>query len=140
MEGRDGQSRSNSGVIIEDYQFFEVQILDSYGSAGYWNECGAIYRFAAPKVNMCSPPLQWQSFDIEFRAPRFDWDGNLLEKARITVDHNGKLIHDDLTLPYSEAAQRRVREGKAGNKTGRIRLQDHGNVIHFRNIWVKEKN
>ena len=63
-----------------------------------------------------------------------------MEKARITVDHNGKLIHDNVALPYSEAAQRSVREGRPNRRPGRIKLQDHGNVVHFRNIWIQERN
>lgn len=130
------QRRANSGVIIEDYAFYEIQILDSYGLPGYYDECGAIYQIAPAKVNMCAMPLQWQSYDITYYAPRFDWSGNLIGKARITVDHNGELIHKDLELPYPEGALKMRQEKSQSRKPGRIKLQDHGYPIEFRNIWI----
>ena len=130
------QRRANSGVIIEDYAFYEVQVLDCYGLPGYYDECGALYQVAPPKVNMCAMPLQWQSYDITFLAPRFDWAGDLLEKPRITVNHNGQLIHKDLELPYPEGAVKRRRQRPDSSKPGRIKLQDHGYPIEFRNIWI----
>ena len=133
-----GQKRSNSGVIIRDYHFIEIQILDSYGLPGYWNECGGVYRTAAPKINMCAPPLQWQSYDIYYTAPRFDWNGNILENPRLSVDHNGVLIHNELEIPYSDSAVQKMRENPGRLKPGQIMLQDHTNVIHFRNIWIVE--
>ena len=101
-----GQTRGNSGIIIEEFEFYEVQILDSYGLPGYWDDTGAIYKKAAPKVNACRPPGQWQSYDITYRAPRFDANGDLAAKARITVDLNGNRIHNDVELPYSNGASR----------------------------------
>ena len=95
------QKRGNSGVIIEEFQFFEVQVLDCYGLPGYYDECGAIYQIAPPKVNMCLMPLQWQSYDITYRAPRINRQGKLTKPPMITVDHNGVLIHKNLELPYS---------------------------------------
>lgn len=133
------QRRGNSGVIIEEFQFFEVQVLDCYGLPGYYDECGAIYQIAPPKVNMCLMPLQWQSYDIKYRAPRFDPNGNLTESPRITVDHNGVLIHKDLVLPYSDSAIRTRRERPQSRKVGRIKLQDHGYPVEYRNIWIVEK-
>ncbi|MGB2822150.1 MAG: family 16 glycoside hydrolase [Phycisphaerae bacterium] len=132
-----GQTRANSGVIIEDYAFHEVQILDSYGLPGYDDECGAIYKAAAPKVNMCAPPLQWQSYDITYHAARYDAGGKLIRPGRITVDHNGKLIHKDLALRVPTGGQ--VPQRLIGNrKLGRIRLQHHGDPVEFRNIWMLE--
>jgi hypothetical protein len=116
--------------------WFEVQILDSYGLPGYWDETGAIYKKEAPKVNMCAPPGQWQSYDITFRAPRFDADGDLVARARITVDLNGKRIHNDVELPFSEGAMKRRCEKPDVKTPGRITLQHHGNPIDFRNIWI----
>ena len=130
------QRRGNSGVIIEDYAFYEVQVLDCYGLAGYYDECGAIYQIAPPKVNMCGMPLQWQSYDITFHAPRFDWAGGLLDRPRITVDHNGQLIHRDLDLPYPDGAVKQRRENPQSRRPGRIKLQDHGYPVEFRNIWI----
>ncbi|UCE47146.1 MAG: DUF1080 domain-containing protein [Phycisphaerales bacterium] len=133
------QRRGNSGVIIEEFQFFEVQVLDCYGLPGYYDECGAIYQIAPPKVNMCLMPRQWQSYDIKYRAPRFDRSGNLTERPRITVDHNGVLIHSDIELPYSEVAIRARGERPESRKVGRIKLQDHGYPVEYRNIWIIEK-
>jgi len=133
------QRRGNSGIIIEEFQFFEVQVLDCYGLPGYYDECGAIYQIAPPKVNMCLMPLQWQSYDITFCAPRFDRNDNLAEPPRITVDHNGELIHKDLDLPYSDNAIRTRRERPESHKVGRIKLQDHGYPVEYRNIWIVEK-
>lgn len=133
------QRRGNSGIIIEEFQFFEVQVLDCYGLPGYYDECGAIYQIAPPKVNMCLMPLQWQSYDITFRAPRFDRDGNLGEPPEITVDHNGVLIHKDLVLPYSDNAAKMRRQKPDSRKIGRIKLQDHGYPVEYRNIWIVEK-
>ena len=84
-------------------------------------------------------PLQWQSYDITYRAPRFDGSGNLIESQRITVDHNGVLIHKDLELPYSDNAIKMWRERPEYRKVGRIKLQDHGYPVEYRNIWIVEK-
>ena len=133
-----GQTRANSGVIIEEFEFYEVQILDSYGLPGYWDDCGAIYNKEAPKVNMCAPPGQWQSYDVVYRSPGFDESGNLTAKARITVDHNGKLIHKEVELPYSERAVEARRQRPESRKPGRITLQHHGDPVEFRNVWLKK--
>ena len=130
------QKRANSGVIIEEYAFYEVQVLDSYGLPGYYDECGAIYQIAPPKVNMCAMPLQWQSYDIIYHAPRFDRAGNLAGRPRITINHNGELIHKDLDLPYPENAVKSRRQRPDSRKPGRIKLQDHGYPIEYRNIWI----
>ncbi len=128
-----GQGRGNSGVYL--LSRYEVQILDSFGLKGAFNECGALYRYRAPDVNMCLPPLTWQTYDIDFRAPRFDANGHKVENARITVRHNGVVVHDNVEIP---------------NKTGHgapegpnllpIKLQDHGNPVVFRNIWIVDRS
>ncbi len=129
-----GQGRANSGVYLQGR--YEVQVLDSYGLEGEDNECGGIYQIARPRVNMCAPPLQWQTYDITFTAPRRDAPGRKVANARVTVLHNGVVIHENLELP-------RVTGGAVDNREGEpegILLQDHGNPVRFRNIWVEKLN
>jgi len=125
-----GQGRANSGVYLQGR--YEVQILDSYGLDGRDNECGGLYKVSAPSVNMCFPPLHWQTFDITFHAPDFDSSGKKTKNARITVVHNGVTIQDDVELPEvtGGAIDKKVRE------PGPLKLQDHGNPLQFRNIWA----
>jgi hypothetical protein len=125
-----GQGRGNSGVYVQGR--YEVQILDSYGLEGLDNECGGVYRVARPRVNMCAPPLAWQTYDIDFRAPRFDAQGNKTANARMTVSHNGVVIHEDLDVPGQTGGG----DGANLDKPGPLLLQDHGNPVQFRNIWV----
>lgn len=125
-----GQGRSNSGTYMQGR--YEVQILDSFGLKGEHNECGGIYSVKAPDVNMCFPPLSWQTFDIEFSAPRFDESGRKVAAARMTVRHNGVLIHKDVEVPKATTAA----PLKEGPEPGPIYIQDHGNPLRFRNIWV----
>ena len=123
-----GQGRGNSGVYIQ--RRYEVQILDSFGLAPKFNDCASLYRFRAPDQNVCKMPGQWQSFDMIFHAAQFD--GNTKTKnARITLWHNGTLVHDNVELENKTGAGR-----PEGPKPGPILLQDHGNEISFRNIWV----
>lgn len=131
-----GQQRSNSGVFLQDT--YEVQVLDSYGLEGYYNECGALYKVAAPNVNATAPPLQWQTYDIQYRAPRFNDEGELTEYPRITVYHNGVLIHNDLEMRWLTAWKEKDRLGDAPREAGPIRLQAHNNYVQFRNIWLVE--
>jgi len=127
-----GQARGNSGVYLQSR--YEIQILDSFGLEGQNNECGGIYAVAAPLVNMCLPPLAWQTYDIDFKAARYDERGQKVTNARVTVRHNGVLIHDDLELPGATPGKRG--EGPQGDA---LYLQGHGNPVVFRNIWVVEK-
>ena len=126
------QARGNSGVYVQGR--YEIQILDSYGMPPKDNECGGIYKVAQPRVNMCAPPLQWQTYDITFRAARFDEAGEKTENARVSVMHNGVLIHKDLVLPGPTPGCLDADESEPGG----IHLQDHGNPIWFQNIWVLE--
>ncbi len=126
-----GQGRGNSGVYLQGR--YEVQILDSYGLEGRSNECGGIYKVAAPLVNMCAPPLQWQTFDITFDAAVMA--GNkATSPPRMTVLHNGVKIHENVKLPGKTTAA--PKSGAAAR--GGLYLQDHGHRIEFRNIWVQE--
>jgi len=132
MPDKEGQARANSGIYVQGR--YEVQILDSFGLEGRDNECGGIYKVAAPRANACAPPLEWQTYDMFFRAPRFDASGNKTEDARISVAHNGVLIHEDLALPAPTPG------GVGGeiSEAGGLYIQDHGNPVWFRNIWVVE--
>jgi len=134
MPEKRGQERGNSGVFLQRY--FEVQVLDSYGLPGYWNECGAIYQISAPRVNMCAPPLQWQTYDIEFRSARHDKKGNLIENPRMTVVHNGVPVQTDIEMPRGTSGDAKKKPKAPPAKPDIIRLQAHKNRVQFRNIWV----
>ncbi|GAA4423268.1 3-keto-disaccharide hydrolase [Bremerella cremea] len=125
-----GQGRANSGLYIQGR--YEVQILDSFGLPGEFNECGSLYRTKSPDINMCFPPLSWQTYDVYFTAARFDSEGNKIIPARITVQHNGILVQDNYLIPNKTGA------GKPeGPEPQTIKLQDHGNPVVFRNIWIE---
>jgi hypothetical protein len=127
-----GQGRGNSGVYIQGR--YEVQILDSFGLAGADNECGSLYKQRAPLLNMSFPPLIWQTYDIDFTAPRFDAAGKKMKNARITVRHNGVVVQNDVEVTAKTGG------GAAEGPDPRpIKLQDHGNPVHFRNIWIAER-
>ncbi|MBU6387666.1 MAG: DUF1080 domain-containing protein, partial [Planctomycetes bacterium] len=127
-----GQGRGNSGVYIQGR--YELQVLDSFGLRGENNECGGIYQIASPKLNMCYPPLSWQTYDIDFKSAKYDADGKKTTNARVTIRHNGVVIHDDLEFP-------RGTPGGVGGEApqgGPLYLQDHSNPVVYRNIWVSK--
>ncbi|MBW8041476.1 MAG: DUF1080 domain-containing protein [Planctomycetes bacterium] len=124
-----GQGRGNSGVYLQGR--YEVQVLDSYGLEGRDNECGGIYSVAPPRVNMCAPPMQWQTYDITYRAARFDSSGKKVKDALMTVVHNGVKIQDKAKVSKATTA------APSGKLDG-IYLQDHGNPVQYRNIWLVE--
>ena len=139
------QDRGNSGLYLQNR--YEVQVLDSFGlpldkdqigipaksDPKQW--CGCLYKFKLADLNMCLPPLTWQSYDIDFTAPKFDAEGKKTANARITVELNGVKIHDDVELPKGT--------GAGGSRPevakGPIIFQGHGNPVAFRNVWILEK-
>jgi hypothetical protein len=128
-----GQGRANSGVYVQNR--YEVQVLDSFGLAGLDNECGGVYKNSAPKVNMCFPPLQWQTYDMEFKAAKFDAAGKKTANAVLTVKHNGVVVQDRLELKGATPGGGFKNEVPA---PGPFQLQGHGNPVYFRNIWLVE--
>lgn len=129
--GRD-QDRANSGFYLQDR--YEVQVLDSFGQKPVFNGTGALYRQTPPDLNMCLPPLQWQTYDIDFTSPVFDSSGKKTKNAFITVKLNGVTVHDNREVTAKTGA------GKPeGAEPGPIQLQGHGNPVFYRNIWVVEK-
>lgn len=129
MPNATGQARGNSGVYLQGR--YEVQVLDSFGDDPADNLCGGIYKVAVPIVSASLPPLEWQTYDIVFHAAQFDAAGQKTRNARITVEHNGILIHDDVELPTATG-------GAIGPEApaGPLMLQNHGDPVRFRNIWI----
>ena len=133
--GKD-QDRGNSGVFLMG--LYEVQVLDCYENRTYADGMtAALYGQHPPLVNACRPPGEWQSYDIVFRRPRFDGDGRVLAPARMTVFHNGILVHDNAVLTGPTAHKARPPYKMHADRLP-IGLQDHGHPVRFRNIWVRE--
>lgn len=129
------QGRGNSGIFMQGV--YELQVLDSYENPTYSNgQAGALYKRAMPLVNASRRPGEWQVYDVVYTAPRFNKDSMILSPAYVTVLHNGVVIQNHTSLagttPYIGAPQNQV-HGK-----GPIRLQDHGNPVSFRNVWIRE--
>lgn len=124
-----GQARSNSGIYLQSR--YEVQVLDSFGLEGVENECGGLYKQKRADVNMCFPPLSWQTYDIAFIAPKFDAAGKKIKNAYITVLQNGVPIHQDYSI---------IAKTGGGKQEGPVlfptKFQDHSNPVRFRNIWI----
>ena len=132
MPAAQGQARANSGLYLQSR--YELQVLDSFAELPSDNGIGSLYKFRKPDVNMCLPPLRWQTYDVAFTAPRWAADGSKVRNARVTAWLNGTKVHDDVEL---------------ANKTGAgqeeaptllpIRLQNHNNPVRFRNIWLIDR-
>ncbi len=129
-----GQDRGNSGVYI--HHTYEIQILDSFGLKPEKNYAGALYTVVAPSINMCFPPLSWQTYDIDFQGPKFDNAGKKTGNARVTVKLNNVIVLDNLEIESGTGANKKKPETPAG---GPLWLQDHGNPVFFRNVWLLEK-
>jgi hypothetical protein len=128
-----GQGRGNSGLYLQGR--YEVQMLDSFALEGKDNECGGLYKIASPRINMCFPPLTWQTYDVDFTAAKYDETGQKLVNAKITVRHNGVLIHENQELPGPTTSAPR----KEDDTPGPVYLQNHGNPVRYRNIWMVKK-
>lgn len=132
----EGQERGNSGIFLQGT--YECQVLDSYENTTYWNgSAGSIYKQHAPLVNATRKPGEWQAYDIVYHAPAFDADGKVIRRATFTVFHNGVLIQDHVEVmgvtthmgpPYYKAHPDKLP----------LALQDHGDLIRYRNVWIRE--
>jgi hypothetical protein len=131
MPSSTGQGRGNSGVYIQDR--YELQVLDSFGLSGENNECGGFYTLHKPSVNMCLPPMVWQTYDIDF-TPAVFANGKKTKNARVSVVHNGVKIHDDVELEKETPGGQ-----KEADTPGVLQFQNHGDPVYYRNIWVVEK-
>jgi len=127
-----GQARGNSGVYVQGC--YEVQVLDSYNiEPARDNDCSGIYQQYAPLCNACKPPMEWQTYDIILRAARFNQYGEVCENGRMTVIHNGIVVHNNVELPHVTPGG--ITDNKRVDR-GPLMLQDHGDPVSFRNIWV----
>lgn len=131
----EGQERGNSGVFLMGH--YEVQVLDSYDNVTYYHgQAGAVYKQYAPLVNASRKPGEWQTYDIIFHAPRFDEQGKVVDRARVTVLHNGVLIQNNVEI-YGNTYNDRPALYTPHASQEPLRLQDHGNPIRYRNIWIR---
>lgn len=129
------QGRGNSGIFLQE--IYEVQVLDSYMNRTYSNgQAGSIYKQHIPLVNACKPPGEWQTYDIIYSAPHFNQDGMVIKPAKVTVLQNGILVQNGIELkgPTEYIGIPKYKAHGAGG----IMLQDHGNPVSFRNIWIRE--
>ncbi len=131
-----GQGRGNSGIYLMGR--YELQVLDSYQNPTYSNgQAGSIYKQHMPLVNVCRPPGEWQTYDIIFTAPVFYADGALKSAARITVFQNNVLIQNNVEL-WGATTYIGVAAYQKHNAKEPLLLQDHGNAVSYRNIWIRE--
>ena len=131
----EGQERGNSGVFLMER--YEVQVLDSYNNTTYYHgQAGSVYKQYAPLVNVCRKPGEWQTYDIIFKAPKFDEQGKVTERARITVLQNGVLIQNNVEI-YGNTWHDKPAIYIAHGPKASVRLQDHGNLVRYRNVWIR---
>jgi len=132
----DSQGRGNSGVFLAGV--FEIQVLDSFENPTYADgQAAAMYGQFPPLVNASRRPGEWQSYDIAFAAPKFSAAGQLTSPAIVTVHHNGVLVHSARAF-WGPTQHRRIDPYVPSNARGPLRLQDHGNPVRYRNIWIRE--
>lgn len=131
----EGQGRGNSGIFLMGH--YELQVLDSFQNKTYFHgQAGSIYKQHAPLVNASRKPGEWQSYDIIFQSPQFDEQGKVTRYARMTVLHNGVLIQNNSQI-YGETWNDKPALYLAHPNKGPLSLQDHGDLVRFRNIWVR---
>ena len=132
----EGQGRGNSGIFFQ--KRYELQILDSYKNTTYSNgQAASIYKQYIPVVNASKRPGEWQYYDVIFTAPTFDEEENLIKKARMTVFHNGVLVHNNVTLKGTTVYNGQP-EYEYHPPEQPIMIQDHNNPIVFRNVWIRK--
>ena len=131
----ESQGRGNSGIFLQGR--YEVQVLDNYDNRTYSNgQAGSIYKQTMPLVNACRPPGEWQTYDIIYTAPRFNDNGILVSPGRVTVIHNGVVVQNNTEIRGTTeyiGMPKNIAHGK-----GPLRLQDHGNLVSYRNVWIRE--
>ncbi|HEX4628845.1 MAG TPA: DUF1080 domain-containing protein [Gemmatimonadales bacterium] len=132
----EGQERGNSGVFLMSH--YEIQVLDCYGNDTYPDgQAAAVYGQTPPLVNACRPPGAWQTYDIIFHRPRFAPDGAVRDSARVTVLHNGVLVQNDTRITGWTVHGRRAHYEPHADRLP-VELQDHGNRVRYRDIWIRE--
>jgi Domain of Unknown Function (DUF1080) len=131
----DSQGRGNSGVFLQ--RRYEIQVLDSFHNKTYYDgQAAGVYRQYPPLVNACRGPGEWQTYDIIYHAPRFDADGKLAQPGTVTVLQNGVLVQDHVTIKGNTMSDHPTYTAHGLKEP--IELQDHGNPVRFRNIWIRE--
>jgi hypothetical protein len=131
------QGRGNSGIFLQG--IYEVQVLDNYNNRTYRNgQAGSLYKQHPPQVNVCRKPGEWQTYDIIYTAPVFSTEGNYIVPPRVTVLQNGVVVQNNVALRgptvYIGIPEYNVKP----HGDGPVVLQDHGNPVSFRNIWIRE--
>jgi hypothetical protein len=131
----ESQGRGNSGIFLMER--YEVQVLDSFQNPTYFHgQAGSVYKQHPPLVNVARKPGEWQTYDIIFTTPQFDEIGNVMRPARVTVLHNGVLVQNNAQI-YGHTWHDRAPLYIKHDAKGGLKLQDHGDLVRYRNIWVR---